>query len=216
MRYSFTQRVYKFRTTGNNGRGGASFNECGHPWQAGNRRETDIFATDLIGHLPALRRYATALTGRAAEADDLVQDCIERALRGQDTLRAQDRMGAWLRAILHNLVRDDQRRRRDRGPMVDIADMESDLALSIPPQDSSETHDFIRATQTLSAEHRQVLMLVGVEGLSYRAIADELGVPIGTVMSRLARARERLRAALEAPPARAEIVALRPQRMANP
>ncbi len=170
----------------------------------------------MIGHLPALRRYATALTGRAAEADDLVQDCIERALRGRDSLREPERMGAWLRAILHNLVRDGQRRRRERGTMVDIADMESDLALSVPPQDSSETRDFIRATQTLSAEHRQVLMLVGVEGLSYRAIADELGLPIGTVMSRLARARERLRAALESPPSGAEIVSLRPQRKATP
>jgi RNA polymerase sigma-70 factor (ECF subfamily) len=135
-----------------------------------------------------------------------VQDCIERALRRQDGLRERDRMGAWLRSILHNVFVDDLRRRRIRGTMVDVRDLENDVALSTPPEDRAEMRDVLRATMALSFEHRQILLLVGVEGLSYREVAEELGVPLGTVMSRLARARDRLRQALEAP-AETEIVA---------
>ncbi len=171
-----------------------------------------IFATDLIAHLPALRRYATGLVGRAAEADDLVQDCIERALRRQDGLQQRDRMGAWLRSILHNVFVDDLRRRRVRGTMVDVRDLEDDLALSTPAADRGGMQDFYAATMQLSLEHRQVLLLVGVEGLSYREVAEELGVPMGTVMSRLARARDRLREALDAPAGGAAIVNLHPSK----
>jgi RNA polymerase sigma-70 factor (ECF subfamily) len=162
----------------------------------GNTRESGIFAHNLIAQLPALRRYATGLAGRASEADDLVQDCIERALRQPDSLREAHRMGAWLRSIVFNLYVDETRRWRNR-KMVDVADMQDDLAMSAPPEDRAGIHDFSKAMHSLSAEHRQILLLVGVEGLSYREIADELGVPVGTVMSRLARARERLRATLE-------------------
>lgn len=103
-------------------------------------------------------------------------------------------MGSWLRAILHNLFIDDIRRRRVQGTEIDIADMEQHIAAAAP--DGSHL-DFTRAVNRLSAEHRQVLLLAGLEGLSYREIASELDLPIGTVMSRLARARERLRNILE-------------------
>jgi RNA polymerase sigma-70 factor (ECF subfamily) len=146
------------------------------------------------------------LAGRAGEADDLVQDCIERALRQPDSLREAHRMGAWLRSIVFNLYVDETRRWRNRR-MVDVTDMQDDLALSTPPEDRVGLRDFSTAMQSLSAEHRQILLLVGVEGLSYREIAVELGVPVGTVMSRLARARERLRAALEG--AQTNVVKLR-------
>lgn len=153
-----------------------------------------LFADSLIAQLPALRRYATALTGSINSADDLVQDCIERALRQSHTLQDPQRIGGWLRAILHNLFIDDIRRRRARGTDVDIADMEQQIADAAP--DTLHV-DFRRAVSRLSAEHRQVLLLAGLEGLSYREIAAELGLPIGTVMSRLARARERLRNLLD-------------------
>jgi RNA polymerase sigma-70 factor (ECF subfamily) len=91
---------------------------------------------------------------------------------------------------------------------VDVRDLEDDLALSTQPEDRAGMQDFYAATMKLSLEHRQILLLVGVEGLSYREVAAELGVPIGTVMSRLARARDRLREALESPGAGAEIVPL--------
>ncbi|HMI97064.1 MAG TPA: RNA polymerase sigma factor [Micropepsaceae bacterium] len=157
----------------------------------------DPFATALIAYLPRLRRYATALVGSVSLADDLVQDCMERALRRADTLRDTQRMASWLRSILLHLYMDMVRLQRGRGTGVDLSLVDNDLALSVPPADRGATIDFIRALNGLSVEHRQILLLVGLEGLNYREIAGELGIPMGTVMSRLARARERLRNALE-------------------
>ncbi len=151
----------------------------------------------LVAHLPGLRRYAIALTGNASAADDLVQDCIERALRRAETLQDRGRMAAWLRSILHNVYLDGLRRGRSRGAGVDLSEMDNDVALSTPPVDRTAAADLMRAMATLSAEHRQILLLVGLEGLSYREVAVELNLQIGTVMSRLARARERLRQALD-------------------
>jgi len=155
------------------------------------------FGAALIAELPGLRRYAAVLTGSLNAADDLVQDCIERALNRAGTLQDQERLGAWLRSILHNLHTDELRRKRRRGTGVEISEMDNDLALSTAPATSGGSKDFMKALDSLSAEHRQILLLAGLEGMDYREIATELGVPIGTVMSRLARARERLRSALE-------------------
>jgi len=106
-------------------------------------------------------------------------------------------MAAWLRSILHNLYLDEIRRGRGRGIGVDFTEMDNDLALSAPPNDRALATDLRRAMAALSEDHRQILLLVGLEGLSYREIAAELRLPLGTVMSRLARARERLRDAME-------------------
>jgi RNA polymerase sigma-70 factor (ECF subfamily) len=172
------------------------------------------FADALIAHLPALRRYAMALVGNAAGADDLVQDCIERALRQQEGLRDRERLAGWLRSILHNLYIDELRRRRSRGVEEDIANLIDDGALSVPARDAGVYRDFVAAMGALSVEHRQILLLVGLEGLNYREISQELNIPMGTVMSRLARARERLRAALEGDghPAAANVEMLAPHR----
>lgn len=171
---------------------------------------SQAFAAQLIAYLPALRRYAMALCGNAALADDLVQDGIERALIRAPSLRAQERLGPWLRSIVHNLFVDEMRRRRTRGVPVDVATVENDLAVSTAPADRSATTDLARAMAGLSMEHRQILVLAGVEQLSYREIGEELAIPLGTVMSRLARARAALRAALESP-ARALPAAAREQ-----
>lgn len=160
-----------------------------------SRREW--FGKALITQLPALRRYSRALTGNAALADDLVQDTIERALRQWEGLREINRLASWLRSILHNLYIDEIRRSRTRGREEEVSELADDLALSTPAHDSSAALDFVRAMDTLSVEHRQVLLLVGLENMNYRDIAEELGIPMGTVMSRLARGRERLRSALE-------------------
>lgn len=157
------------------------------------------FAAQLIANLPALRRYAMALCGNSALADDLVQDGIERALVRAPSLRELERLGPWLRSIVHNLFVDEVRRRRARGVAVDMETVANDLAMSTAPTDRSATSDLARAMAGLSVEHRQILVLAGVEQMSYREIADELGVPLGTVMSRLARARAALRTALEMP-----------------
>jgi RNA polymerase sigma-70 factor (ECF subfamily) len=158
---------------------------------------SQALAAQLIAHLPALRRYAMALCGNAALADDLVQDGIERALTRAESLREPGRLGAWLRSIVHNLYLDEVRRRRVRGIPVDIADLSNDPALSTAPADLGTRNDVGQAMAKLSTEHRQILILAAVEQLNYREIADELAVPVGTVMSRLSRARAALRTALE-------------------
>ena len=155
------------------------------------------FAAGVVAQIPRLRRYATALLHNRADADDLVQDCIERAIRQQNTLLDRKRLSGWLFAILHNVHCNELQRRRRRGRPLEIDSLADDLSLSAPAEDRSETRDFIRAMGTLSEDHRQILLLVGIEGLSYREIADLLNIPIGTVMSRLSRAREQLRIALE-------------------
>lgn len=158
------------------------------------------FVAALIAQLPSLRRYATALTGNAVLADDLVQDSIERALRQSGQLRELERLAGWLRRIVHNRYIDELRRNRNMGIPEDIMNLADDEELSVPASDNAGAHDFIRAMNSLTADHRQILLLVGLEDLSYQEIADELGIPVGTVMSRLARARERLRQALQDEP----------------
>ena len=167
-----------------------------------NPHISQTFAAQLIAQLPALRRYAMALCGNRQLADDLVQDGIERALSRAPSLLEPGRLSPWLRSIVHNLFVDELRRRGRRGVTVDVAKMANDLALSTAPADRLTTNDVATAMAGLSLEHRQILVLAGVEELTYQEIAEELSVPLGTVMSRLARARAALRAALE-PEARA-------------
>ena len=171
------------------------------------------FADALVAQLPALRRYAMALVGNAALADDLVQDCIERALGQEAQLREAERLAGWLRRILYHLYIDEIRRNRRRGREHDIAELADNLELSAPAPDNSAMKEFVQAVNHLSAEHRQILLLVSVEELSYREIADELEIPLGTVMSRLARARERLRELMQS--RTAEIISL-PERKRSP
>ena len=158
---------------------------------------SSTFADALVAQLPALRRYAVGLVSNVALADDLVQDCIEKALAQESQLRELDRLAAWLRRILHNLYIDEIRRGKRRGRERDITELADHLELSEPAPDNSAKLEFVHALNRLSMEHRQILLLVSVEELSYREIADELEIPLGTVMSRLARARERLRSVLQ-------------------
>jgi len=155
------------------------------------------FRAALVGQLAGLRRYAVGLTGNAALADDLVQDSIERALRQSAQLRDLKHLPGWLRRILHNLYIDEIRRGRGRGQQQDIMDFADHLELSAPAAEGGAARDFLRAMNALSVEHREILLLVGLEDLGYREIASELDIPIGTVMSRLARARERLRSLMQ-------------------
>ena len=157
------------------------------------------FGPALTEALPRLRRYAIALTGNVSIADDLVQDCMERAWKNRDTLRDRATIYPWLRSILHNLNIDRVRLRRRQPDAVENLDRVMNETLSNrAADDTALSRDVILAMNRLTVEHRQVLLLIALEGLSYREIADELGVPIGTVMSRLARAREQLRTLLKA------------------
>ncbi len=157
------------------------------------------FADALIALLPRLRRYARVLTGERFAADDLVQDTLERAwARHRQWQRGSD-LRAWLFSIMHNRRVDVARGERFVATEVEIdADTRAAAtdALADGPIDAL---DLQRAFTRLSIEHREVLILVAVEQLSYAEAAAALTVPIGTVMSRLSRARACLRDALEAP-----------------
>ncbi len=162
---------------------------------------TTQFGVALTRALPRLRRYAIALVGDIPAADDLLQDCMERAWKNQSVIKDEKAILAWLRAILHNANIDRVRSVRRRPVRTESLDAVSNTPSNEAAGDGSAlSMDLVRAMSRLTVQHRQVLLLVGLEGLSYREIADELDLPIGTVMSRLARAREQLRALLEGRP----------------
>ncbi|HJS84099.1 MAG TPA: sigma-70 family RNA polymerase sigma factor [Acetobacteraceae bacterium] len=144
--------------------------------------------------IPALRRYAATLLRDRQEVDDLVHDCLVRALDQIHTRRAGADMRAWLFAIMHNLFVDRLRQRKRRGAPLPAEEL-GNAAPSTRAGQEEHVHaaDIISAMQLLPEEQRSVLLLVSVEDLSYAEVAQVLGIPIGTVMSRLARARERLR-----------------------
>jgi RNA polymerase sigma-70 factor (ECF subfamily) len=160
---------------------------------AGHRQ----FADALVAELPVVRRYAIGLTGNHALADDLVQDSIEKALRQANQLRDPARMRGWLRRIIYNSYMDELRRRRSAGKEEDVTLLADHMVPSIPASDRTPVSDLAKAMNRLTPEHREILLLVSVEELNYREIAEELRIPLGTVMSRLARARDRLRAILQ-------------------
>jgi RNA polymerase sigma-70 factor (ECF subfamily) len=144
----------------------------------------------VVRQIPRLRRYARALTGDDGEADDLIQDTLERALLRLDQWRDGDTPCKWMFSILHNLHVDGRRRRSRRPLHVGL----EDVAASSPAAAADASGcDVDRALQLLNVGQREVLLLVGVEGLTYAETADVLDIPIGTVMSRLARGRHRLR-----------------------
>jgi RNA polymerase sigma factor, sigma-70 family len=157
----------------------------------------DIFVRQVMAQLPGLRRYAIALAGSVVLADDLVQDTLERAIRHAAQLRDIGSLSGWLRRILHNCYIEEIRRGKGKPAQQDIEALKDTIALSVPASDAMGVRDFVWAMSQLSPEHRRILLLAGVEEMNYRQIAEELEIPIGTVMSRLARARERLRTILE-------------------
>ncbi|MDR3535726.1 MAG: sigma-70 family RNA polymerase sigma factor [Acetobacteraceae bacterium] len=143
--------------------------------------------------IPALRRYARVLMRDVTTADDLVQDCLERAITRWHQRRADGDARTWLFTILHNLAMNRMRQTARRGRHVAIDDA-GDAVLARPAlqEDGLLRRDLLAALAALSEEQRSVLLLVSVEGLSYLEAAAVLGVPMGTVTSRLARAREKM------------------------
>ena len=149
-------------------------------------------APALVGHIPDLRRYARALTGDAWAADDLVQDTLERACARWQLWSAGSDLRAWLFTLMHNLFIDGARRAvRQQGLQVDVEDVANELVApgSVPDQ----ALDLQRCLLRLPDDQREVLLLVTLEDLGYEDVARITGVPVGTVMSRLSRARARLR-----------------------
>jgi RNA polymerase sigma-70 factor (ECF subfamily) len=150
------------------------------------------FRQGIQATIPALRRYARALTRDAEIADDLVQDTLVRALRSEHLFHGGD-IRSWLYTILTNLNRNRLRSLSRRPPLTPIE--ETDAPDASGPETAAR--DIERALATLVEDQRVALLLVVLEGLSYREVAEVQGVPIGTVMSRLARARAQIRAYLE-------------------
>jgi RNA polymerase sigma factor (sigma-70 family) len=147
-------------------------------------------------HIPALRRYAFALLRDRDRADDLVQDTLERALSRWLLRRADGDVRAWLFTILRNLHVSAWRRDRRHGAAVAI-DETTAPAVAARQEAALEVHDVLAALDQLPEEQKSLLLLVGVEDLSYDDAARVMGVPMGTVMSRLSRGRQRLRALME-------------------
>ncbi len=149
------------------------------------------FRQRIEAAIPALRRYARALTRNAETADDIVQDTLVRALRSEHLFQGGDTR-AWLYTILTNLNRNRLRSLSRRPVLTLIKD--SDATTSGP---EAGGRDITRALDELAEEQRSALLLVVLEGLTYREVANVQGVPIGTVMSRLARARAQIKAYLD-------------------
>lgn len=152
------------------------------------------FLDEIEGSVPALRRYARALTRDADRADDLVQDCIERAIRKRGLWSPRGPLRAWLFKILLNVYRNDLRSRRRRGgDQVPIDDLVVEPAIPAPQPGRIALSEMARAVDELPNEQREALLLVVLDGASYQEAAGILGIPTGTLMSRLGRARAALR-----------------------
>jgi RNA polymerase sigma factor (sigma-70 family) len=152
-------------------------------------------SAQLVSCIPRLRRYARALVGDRADADDLVQDTMERGWEKLASWRRGTDMRAWLFGIMHNLNVD-----RIRKPAVSTVGLDDETPLpfvNAPQADRLEIRDIESALKMLPAEQREILLLVALEEMTYDEVATTLGIPLGTVMSRLSRGRDRLRALME-------------------
>ncbi len=151
----------------------------------------------IVELIPRLRRYARALVSDRARADDLVQDTLERAWNKFHLWRPGSDLRAWLFTVMHNVHVNQVRASRDHAVLDDEG---PEMAVAAVQGASLEIRDLERALALLSPEQREVLLLIALEDMSYAEVAAMLDIPIGTVMSRLSRAREKLRALMHGTP----------------
>ncbi|MCK5811241.1 MAG: RNA polymerase sigma factor [Cocleimonas sp.] len=151
-----------------------------------------LFLIELEHSIPALRRYAYSLVYKQEDADDLVQDCLERAIKKQSLWQQGTSLRAWLFTMQHNLYINQLKKRSRQPPMS--AEIEP-LKHSLEPHKSAILiHDIDVCLRQLPDDQRQVLLLITVEGFAYKEAAKIMDIPLGTVMSRLSRARKSLQA----------------------
>ncbi|MET0029657.1 MAG: sigma-70 family RNA polymerase sigma factor [Candidatus Thiodiazotropha sp.] len=155
------------------------------------------FSAGLIENIPHLRRYARSLTRDAQQSDDLVQDCLDRAWSRMSQWRDDTNLRTWLFTIMHNLYVNGVRRSKRQGGWDDYDPHHTPDPRQTGQESMIQMRDLELALSKLSDDQREILMLVCVEGLRYEAVAEILGIPQGTVMSRLHRARDALRRTLE-------------------
>lgn len=154
--------------------------------------------TAILAEIPRLRRYARALLRDRDAADDLVQDCLERALSRLENWRSGESPRRWLFTIMHHLFIDQMRQAKRRSDTVIVAPEAAErVAMPATQLDTVASREVFDALQAISADRRAALLMVSVEGFSYAEAANILGVPAGTLMSRIARGREELRALLD-------------------
>jgi RNA polymerase sigma-70 factor (ECF subfamily) len=153
----------------------------------------------IEGEIPRLRRYARALTRSEDRADDLVQETLMRAINKLHLWQTGTDLRAWLFTIMHNQHVNMVRRAIRDGANVDIEQVSTALVATTDPTASRQLRELENALSRLRDEHREVILLVGLEGMSYEAAAQILGVPVGTVRSRLSRGRDELRVLLDMP-----------------
>ncbi|MEJ5031119.1 RNA polymerase sigma factor [Comamonas sp. MYb69] len=153
---------------------------------------------EIVACIPSLRRYARGLVSDPDRADDLVQDTLERAWSRLSMWQKRNELRAWMFGIMHNHFIDRLRAQRSR-PEDSAGDELPELPQRAQQTDALEVRDLDRLLQRLPPEQREVLLLVSVEELSYQEVAQITGVPLGTVMSRLSRARARLRDEMASP-----------------
>ncbi|SEK10085.1 MULTISPECIES: RNA polymerase sigma factor [unclassified Achromobacter] len=150
----------------------------------------------ILACIPSLRRYARGLTGDPDRADDLVQDTLERAWSRYSRWQRRGELRAWMFGIMHNHFIDGVRAAGRRTDVTVPGDL-PDAPVRATQADQLEVRDLDRCLQALPAEQREILLLIAVEDLTYQETAQILSVPIGTVMSRLSRAREKLGALMQ-------------------
>jgi RNA polymerase sigma-70 factor (ECF subfamily) len=155
------------------------------------------FARQIEAEIPRLRRYARALTRDVCRADDLVQSCLTRAVAKQHLWQPGTDLRAWLFTILHNQHVNDVRRSVREGISVAVEDVAPVLTVHSNAFAALQLRDLETAIGKLPQEQRQVILLVGLEGMRYEEVAVILGVPVGTVRSRLSRGRDQLRRLME-------------------
>ena len=146
----------------------------------------------IVPFIPNLRRYARALVGDRDGADDLVQDTLERAVRKFHLWRPGD-LRAWLFSIMHNVFINQLKARK----ISSDVEVDDTFAAPVPTVTSTDVLDLQRALLTLAPEQREVVLLIALEDMSYSDVSRALGIPMGTVMSRLSRGRERLRRVMD-------------------
>ena len=154
----------------------------------------------IVPYIPNLRRYARALVGDREGADDLVQDTLERAVRKFHLWRPGD-LRAWLFSIMHNVFVNQLKARK----ISSSAEVDESFVGATTPGWVTDVRDLERGLALLPAEQREVVLMVSLEDMSYEEVSRALGVPVGTVMSRLSRGREKLRRHMNGEPARTNL-----------
>lgn len=171
---------------------------------------TDIMREQLVALLPRLKRYALSLTHSMPDAEDLLHSTIERALAKADQFEQGTDLDRWMFRICKNLWLDEWRSRKIREvePLTDTVQNEAFVDGERQATATLELKELGHILSQLKDEHKEILLLIVVEGYSYKEVSEMLGIPIGTVMSRLARARTRLAAKLPQTPRDSNVVPL--------